>query len=254
MKIGIIGLGHLGTAVLQGLLQGGIPARDILVCEYTDALATAAVLRYGVRATTNADLPCTDCEVVLLAVRKAALVQIAPRMIATKGQALLVSFLAGVTAAEQRALLPGYHIVRAIPSLSAAQGRGVIGIAEDTLPGDRTACQKILPLLGREIYVPETDLEKVTVLGSSGLGFAAYVLDAFSRAGAAMFGNAESAEEIVRSIFTDALRETDFAATHKKVATPGGITERGIAAMERARLEAVFAKALQDALDKAEGR
>lgn len=256
MKIGLIGPGHLGTAALQALLRGGHAAADILVCARTKEAANALAERYGVQVTTDAACPCTECDVVLLVVRKPALLEIAPRMAAVKNPALLISFLAGVTQTEHAALLPTYQIVRAIPSLSMALGRGVVGVAQDTLPSGAAGslCAKILPLFGREIHVAEANLEKVTILGSSGLGFAAYVLDAFTRAGADMFGDAAIAEEIVRQIFADALCEPNFAETYKKVATPGGITERGILAMEEAALAAIFGKALRNALDKAEGR
>jgi pyrroline-5-carboxylate reductase len=107
----------------------------------------------------------------------------------------------------------------------------------------------ILEGMGFAFEVSEEDIEKVTAFSACGLGFAAYILGAFSAAGEKIGLPQELCREITKRTFTGAALSDDFTNMVSMVATKGGATERGIGYMKENRLEDIIENAVQCAYD-----
>jgi len=85
---------------------------------------------------------------------------------------------------------------------------------------------------------------------SCGLGFAAYLIDAFSTAGQAMGFSPDVAAQIAALTFKNACDRGDFRGTVKAVATPGGATEQGVLHMEKSKVFDIVAQAVRSAYER----
>jgi pyrroline-5-carboxylate reductase len=109
--------------------------------------------------------------------------------------------------------------------------------------------------LGKVVSLPEGQIETATGLMSSAPAYMALVAEAQIDAGVRHGIPADVAAELVVATMggTAALlehRDNDTLAVRREVTSPGGITARGLAALERRGLRAAFL----DAMDEVAGR
>ncbi|MEL4106032.1 NAD(P)-binding domain-containing protein [Oscillospiraceae bacterium WX1] len=247
MKIAIIGFGNLGHSLAEGLIKSGTASgRDICVCDASDEVRARASGQYGlaVTADVNDAIGCSD--VIFLVVKSYVFEKLAP----TIDRALLagktvVSFMAGVQFESIFGLIGPVDLVRGMPSLAIAACDGVVAY---TKAPDHVAA--IFHKLGYAFEAAPEDIEKVMAFSSCGLGFAAYLIDAFAAAGETMGFSPETCEKIAAQTFKNAIDRGDYKGTVKAVATKGGATEQGVLHMDACGVYTIVADAVKKAYDR----
>ncbi|MGE4483491.1 MAG: pyrroline-5-carboxylate reductase family protein [Oscillospiraceae bacterium] len=246
MKIAIIGFGHLGKALARGLIRSGVSLPgEIYISARTQVTLTTAERELGVIACGSPLDAALSANIVFLTVKSAVFEDISPTLTpALSPERSFVSFMAGITA-ERTGNLLGKPIIRAMPSIAIAECEGTIGYtrAPSVIAG-------IFGKLGLAFEVEERDIEKVTAFSGCGLGFAAYILDAYAKAGEALGFSPELSHSIAAMTFKSAAKSQDFAAMAKAVATKGGATEAGVLHFEERELPEIIKGAMQSAYDK----
>ena len=104
--------------------------------------------------------------------------------------------------------------------------------------------------LGYAFEVKEEDIEKVTAFSACGIGFAAYILNAFEQTGKDLGFNKEVSQKIVYNTFRNALESSNYFHTMESVATKGGATEQGILHFNEHHLDGTISEAVHKALQK----
>ena len=145
-------------------------------------------------------------------------------------------------------LIGEVSLVRAMPSLAIASCDGVIGYTKS--PPEVSG---IFEKLGYAFEIEPDDVERVMAFSSCGLGFAAYLIDAFASAGRTMGFSPEVSARIAAQTFGNAVDRGDFRATVAAVATPGGATEQGVVHMDQNDVYKIVADAVGKAYDRMAG-
>ena len=246
MKIGIIGFGNLGRALASGLIMSGVAAGDIHICDSSPGAREAAGKDYGVNASDDASFTFGSTEVVFLTVKGYVFEELAPGIDRDrlKGKTI-VSFMAGVSFEKIHSLIGDVDLVRGMPSLAIAQCEGVIGYTKASVE-----VAGILNKLGYAFEAAPEEIEKVMAFSSCGLGFAAYLIDAFATAGQTMGFSQEISAKIAGLTFKNAVDRGEFRNTVKAVATPGGATEQGIKHIDGSGLYETVAGAVRKAYER----
>jgi pyrroline-5-carboxylate reductase len=232
MKLGFIGAGNMASALARGL---GEPA---LVADIDHDRARALADAVGGQALgSNAEVA-EEADVVVLCHKPGQLADAAAE-VAGRAKAV-VSILAAVPTAKVEQAYPDVPVYRFIPNLPAEVGRGVLCYA----PGSRAAEgpeRELLELFGRAgVVIPLADealLEPAMAVMSCGPAFMALVAEAFAEAGAAHgLEPADARRMAVETMAGTAAwlerHELDTAGLRERVATPGGVTEKGLIALE----------------------
>jgi pyrroline-5-carboxylate reductase len=134
-KIGIVGLGNMGEAVMRALLAGGLSKEEIIFHEVKEARAKAIAEKYAVGHAASPEDVAARCASVLVAVKpqdaKAALAAIAPSLDDTR---VVISVMAGVTTSGISSMLgrPA-RIVRIMPNIGVMVGEGAVGMCANYL-------------------------------------------------------------------------------------------------------------------------
>ena len=244
MKIGIIGFGNLGRALCEGLIRScAASSSDIFVCDANEAAREFAVERFGVSAYGSVSETVNQADTVFLTVKSYVFEVLAPEIKNCRlADKTFVSFMAGMRFDAIYSLIGEVRLVRAMPSLAISSCDGVIGY---------TACESaVSDIFGKLGYAFETEpenIEKVMAFSSCGLGFAAYLIDAFAKAGAGMGFPPEVCDMIAARTFKNAVDRGSFAETVSAVATKGGATEQGVLHMEEKNVFGI----VEDAVTKA---
>ena len=246
MKIGIIGFGNLGRALASGLIKSGIAAADIFICDNSPDARTSAEKEYSVNASDDASFAVKNADTVFLTVKSYVFEKLAPGIDRKLWEGkTVVSFMAGAQFDWIYALLGDVALVRGMPSLAIAQCEGVIGYTKAP-----EAVAEIFGKLGYAFEVSPEEIEKVMAFSSCGLGFAAYLIDAFAAAGQTMGFSPDDSARIAALTFKNAVDRGGFRETVKAVATPGGATEQGVIHMDENHVYDIVADAVRKAYER----
>jgi pyrroline-5-carboxylate reductase len=249
MQLGFIGAGNMASALARGW------GEPVLCTDSGSGRAAALARELGGEAPAGNRALAERADVVVLAHKPAQLAEVAAE-IAGVAKAV-VSILARTPQADVRAAYPGTPVFRVEPNTPAEVGRGVLAFAEPDEPVDEElhrALKDRFAALGTVVEVPERLM--VVAGASSGVAPAYWALfveawvDAAVRRGmppglAATLvteGMAGTAELLRRY-------EGDTLALRRAVASPGGTTARGLAALERGGVRAALAQAMDDVVD-----
>jgi pyrroline-5-carboxylate reductase len=247
MKLGLIGAGNMASALARGW---GDP---VLVHDAYRPRAEALVEQLGGEVVaSNAELA-QRADVVLLAHKPAGLERVAAELDgAAKG---VISILGGVPLAALRAAYGTTPVVRMIPSVPVEVRQGVTCHARDGEATSELEAEAIalFERVGLVVSLDEAQMDVATGLMSCAPAYVALVAEAQVDAGVRAGLPADVAGELVAANIggTAALlqaRGMDTLAVRRAVTSPGGITARGLAALERGGVRAAFDDAMQAVL------
>jgi pyrroline-5-carboxylate reductase len=257
MKIGLIGCGNMARAMARGW-QEPVLCFDP-VAERAQALAAETggeALSSGVEVARRADL-------VVLCHKPAQLRQVAQEL-APIAKAV-ASILAATPLSALRDAYPGVPVFRFLPSLPAEVRAGAIVKAVEPArtaapetaasEGDASeaAVEELFARLGVLVRIDEPLVDVAMGLMSCAPAYVALVAEAQVDAGVRRGVPPAQASVLVTETLAgtaELLRRRDFdtLAVRREVASPGGITARGLAALEAGGLRAAFSDALDAVL------
>jgi pyrroline-5-carboxylate reductase len=247
MKLGLIGAGNMASALARGW---GDP---VLVHDAYRPRAEALVDELGGEVVASNGELAQRADTILLAHKPAGLERVASEV---GGEAKrVISILGGVPLAALRAAYGATPVVRMIPSVPVEVRRGVTCHARDAEADQQLEADAIalFERVGLVMSLDEWQLEIATALMSCAPAYMALVAEAQVDAGVRAGLAADVAGELVAANIagTAALlqaRGMDTLAVRRAVTSPGGITARGLAALERGGVRAAFDDAMQAVL------
>ena len=246
MQVGFIGAGNMARALARGW---GDP---VLCTDSGSGRAQALADELGGEAPASNRELAERADLVILAHKPAQLADVASE--AAGAAKAVVSLLAGTSQADVRSAYPGVPVFRVEPNTAAQVKRGVFVFAEADAHED-AALREQRP---RAVLAPGHRGRRAGALGGGGrrlLGRRARVLGAAGRGAGRRRGQGRDAGRAGRDAgHRDDGRlgraapcaRGDTLAVRREVASPGGTTARGLAALERGGVRAAFASAMDD--------
>jgi pyrroline-5-carboxylate reductase len=249
MRLGLIGAGNMASALARGI------GEPVLVYDVDTAKARALADELGGEAVgSNAELA-ERADALVLCHKPRQLEEVASEV---AGRArVVVSILAATTTEQVSAAYPGASIYRFIPNMNTEVRRGVLcyvpGPGASEGPED-----EILALMGRAGAVIALDdeplIEPAMALMSCGPAFMAFVAESFAEAGAA---HGLDPDDAMRMVVETMGGTADYLARHDydgpelraRVATPGGVTEKGLITLEERGLRDVCRAAVDTVVE-----
>jgi pyrroline-5-carboxylate reductase len=250
MRLGLIGAGNMASALARGI------GEPVLVHDLDEAKAKALVAELGGEVVgTNAELA-QRADVLMLCHKPKQLEDVAAEVGAAPK--VVISILAAVSTDRIASAYPEASIYRFIPNIPTEVQRGVLGYVAGPRAEDGPE-DEILELMGRSGTVIRLDdeplIEPAMALMACGPAFMALVAETFAEAGAAHGLD----QDVAMRMVVETMRGTaDYLARHdydgpdlrRRVARPGGTTERGLIVLEERGLRDVT-RAAVDAVVKA---
>jgi pyrroline-5-carboxylate reductase len=261
MKLGFIGGGVMGEAIIAGVLNKGVARPgEIAACDIAPARRDHLTKTYGVRVSEDAAAASDSSDIVMLAVKPQEF-PIAGRSLAgnLNGKQTVMSIMAGVTMDTLRSTLKHDAVIRAIPNTPAQIGQGMtVWTASDAVSDEaREDVRSVLSVLGHELYVPEEKyVDMATAVSSSGPAYVFLVIEAMIDAAVHIGLRREMAGPMVLQTVLGSARYAIETGKHpaelrNQVTSPGGTTTEGLLALEEAGVRAAFIEAVEAAYEKA---
>ena len=247
--IGLIGSGNMARALALGWDE------PVLCTDSGSGRAIElAALVGGEAVGSNRDLA-ERADLIVLA-HKPAQLDAVSREVAGAAQAV-VSILARTTQAEVRAAYPDMPVFRVEPNTPVEVRRGVLAFAVPDAPVDEQVRERVRELFGRlgtVLDVPESLMRIAGATGGVGPAYWALLVEAqvdsaIRRGMPPQLASSIVAETMAGSAELLRARGYDTLAVRRAVASPGGTTARGLAALERGGVRAALAQAMDDVVD-----
>jgi pyrroline-5-carboxylate reductase len=239
IKLGFIGVGNMGGAIIRGLVGGNRVVPNNLICYDPDPTRQAQMAGMGVEAALD-NTEVMHSQVVLLAVKP----QILPDVMAgvkdfARPWHLIISIAAGVPLKVLEEAFPESRVIRVMPNAPTLVSAGMAALAPGSAvtPDDLTLALELFQAVGQAVVVEERLMDAVTGLSGSGPAFVAIFIEALADGGVKMgLPRALAHTMAVQTVLGTAklcLEENLHPGQLKDMVTsPGGTTIAGIHALE----------------------
>ena len=233
----------MAAAMARGWARSESPP-EMLFCDVDSERAKHLAEEVG--GETRADLQslAADSDALLLAVKPAALVDVAGELGGESPP--ILSVMAATTLARINEAFPGVPVLRVIPNQPAEVGRGLMVHAAPQEGAE--ALIELLPAVGTAIEVPEETMDAAMAVMSCSPAYIALFAETLANAGAQDGLEPALSLELVAGTLegtAELLRERDPESIRKAVASPGGTTEAGLNELEAGGFREAIANAVE---------
>ncbi len=251
-KIAIIGMGKMGEAIAQGLIQSSLHSQyQISGTTRTEESAEEVRQSLKIKCATENEPAIKNADIVLLAVKPHQVEQILTACKASlRADQLILSICAAVTT-EQISEWSGHKtaIIRAMPNTPCLVKSGVTAICKGPRCKDEhlKLAEKIFGELGLVTILEESLFDGVTGLSGCGPAYIYLIIEALSEAGVKIGISRKQATLLAAQTMMGAakmvLERGEHPASLKdEVTTPAGCTIDGLMALEEGKLRVTLIK------------
>ena len=251
MRVGFVGSGNMAGGLARGwaAARGEPGAPDALLFADADPKrAQGLAVELGGEAVVGNEALADASDLVVLAVKPNVLDEVAPDLVGAGTPVL--SILAGTSLKALHEALPGIDLTRVMPNLGAQVREAVLCVVHGERVGavERRRVEELLALVGEVIELDEELIDAATAIMGCSPGYLALMAETLVEAGEREGLTAEQSLRMVARSMSATGRLLDLhepAALKAAVASPGGMTEAGLNALEGRE----FRETLQAAVD-----
>lgn len=255
MIVGFAGSGNMAGALARGLVRAAERPESMLFADSGSGRARTLADEVGGQPVESVEELADRSDVVVLAVKPAALEAVGPRIAGRTGA--VVSVLGATSLTRLRGALGATPVLRVMPNLAVEIGSGVVCFAPPPVPAaEIDATLALLAGLGSVVELPEQHLDAATAVMGCAPAYVALVAEAIAGAGAEAGLEPGLSARLVREAIEGvgrhlAVREP--AAMRTAIASPGGSTEAGLEVLAERDAGATFAAAVEASLRRMAG-
>ena len=240
-KIGLIGTGKMGEALIKGILHARLVPPDNIYASDADFVKLQSLAKeHKINTCRDNCGAVVKSDVLIIAVKP----QIVPAVLkeiknSIKNQ-LIISIAAGVPIETfENALPDGTKVVRVMPNIAATVKEAASAISPGSAVSkeDEAIAGEIFNAIGRTVILPEHLMDAVTGLSGSGPAYIFMIIEALADGGVHEGLDRKTAKLLAAQTVLGAAKMVLDNGTHTgelkdMVTSPGGTTIRGIRVME----------------------
>lgn len=275
MRIGFIGGGNMGQAMIAALLSSGRSAPpQVFACDIAASRTDVLKQTYGIHILSTPREIIHSCDIVVFAVKPQSIGPLLEALRSDRvfkdaaGRKRLISIAAGIRIEKleesiysgldekNKARLP---VIRVMPNTPALVGAGISGICANAYTGDDDLkiARALLSAMGEVFDCREADMDAVTAISGSGPAYLFYLAEAMIRAGVRLGFDATRSTALVRFTLKGAVALMEKLnlppeELRRRVTSPGGTTEAAIGHLDQRAVKQAIEEAILAAAKRAE--
>ncbi len=247
-KIGIIGGGNMGEAILSSIRQKcfvSVTEKDSSRSEY---------LRLNYKGNV-VDLPelISSSDIIIIALKpqdiEPVLKEMSPLLDKDK---LIISIAAGITTAYlEKNLGKKVKVIRAMPNMPAMIGEGITAVSAGKYvkDADIESARKIFDHLGKTVVVNEDLMDAVTAVSGSGPAYVFFFLECLIKSAQTLGLKEDLCKELVLTTFIGSIhllekQKMEPEILCAKVTSKGGTTQAALEIFKKNNFEEIITQAL----------
>ncbi len=258
-KVGFIGIGKMGGALVRTVLEKDILApSNIFLCDKIEK-KLYPFLQKGVRASSLEEIS-YKADILIIAVEpkevKSVLQSLKEKL---RPSQLIVSIAAGVTISFISRILGGsIPVIRIMPNAAIQVGEGISAICYSSKIDEEKLnfVKKMFASIGYVVELPEDKFDAVTGLSGSGPAYVYTTIQGLIKGGEMAGLSREISKEFaIQTVFGAAKLAKESKKSIKElissIVTPRGTTAEGIKVLEESNFIDILAKAILKATKRA---
>lgn len=266
--ISFIGAGNMSKAIISGLIEKGYPANKVMASNPSQGKLDALQADLGIEITNDNQEAIDFGDFVVLSVKPQLMQEVTKDFtLPSDGSGdgadkVFVSIAAGLTLARLKDFLPNKaKIVRVMPNTPSAIGLGMSGIfADDSVSTEQTeGVDAIMQSVGKTLVVDnEDDINTVIAAAGSSPAYFFLIAESMQKAAIDMGLNATNARMLVEQAMLGSATlmqnnpALELSELRAQVTSKGGTTAKAVESLQQDELPAIFAKAMQAAVKRAD--
>lgn len=257
-KIGFIGCGNMGGALVRAAAKAVDPAR-IIINNRTQAKAEKLAAETGV-CTGDLRSVAEECSYIFLGVKPQGLPglleQIRDVLKARTGRFVLISMAAGTSIARIKELAGDYPVIRIMPNLPVSVGAGtILYCSEDITEEEHAFFTRLMSHAGMLCPLSESLIDAGSAVSGCSPAFAFMFIEALADGGVQCGLSRKDAQLFAAQTLLGSAKLLLESGAHPgelkdAVCSPGGTTIAGVMALEKGAFRASAADAVISAYNK----
>ncbi len=254
-KVGVIGTGVIGEALIKVLLVLGVSPTSIQIREKRENRKQEVINQYGVIDFKSAE----EVDVLLVAVKPQDFKETLNELGAFQSDSpLLISFAAGIKIEKIEEQLGAHtRVIRVMPNTPISMGRGMSALSagSNVTAEDVEWTKRFLSASGQVIIVDEKLQDVVTATSGSGPAYYFAFTEAIAAAGERLGLSKEDATLLAKETLIGAAlmvekSEKDLATLRENVTSPNGTTAAALKSLDASGFNEVIYEAMKAARDR----
>ncbi|RHW75654.1 pyrroline-5-carboxylate reductase [Colwellia sp. RSH04] len=262
-KIAFIGAGNMAKSIIIGLVNSGVPAKNIIVANPSPEKRLALAKEFGINQTASNIDAVEFADIIVLSVKPHFIEQVC-QDISKKvniSNKLFLSVAAGTTIENMQAALNAkVSVVRTMPNTPSQLGLGMSGLfaSIEVNEAEKAAANKLMSAVGEVIWVDSEDkINEITAVAGSGPAYFFLFMEAMQKQ-AQQFGFTEQESRLlVQQTALGAAQMVEhspiaISQLRENVTSKGGTTFAALETFRKQGIEEMVAKSMQAALTRAQ--
>ena len=256
MKLCVIGLGKIGTALIQGILNSGLYSQNKIIGSDIKVKNTDINEEYFNIETTNNNVESVKkADVVLLAIKPQVMDHVLEEISeAVKGK-LIISIAAGISNSHLKEKLAlDVRTIRVMPNTPVLVKSGISAVApgRNATDSDVKLVKNIFEGVGEVVEVKENLMDAITGLSGSGPAFIYIMIEALADGGVLAGISREMAVQLTAQTMLGSAKMVLETKNHPgllkdMVTSPAGTSIRGIEVLEKHGIRGILIDAVKEA-------
>ncbi len=264
-RIGFIGAGNMGSAMIGGIISHGVCDKEqIIASSASEADIARAKSEFGIEAVFDNSAVAGQSDIVILAVKPYQLDEVLPQVRdAIDAETIVVSIAAGKTISSIESALMSVDVVgklrvfRAMPNTPALVGEAMTGLAPGTnvTEADYDIVLQIFNSFGRAEIITEEEIEIITGLSGSSPAYVYMMIEAMADCAVEQGFNRQKAYLFASQAVLGSAKMVRDTGRHPgelkdAVTSPGGTTIAGVRALEEGGFRSTVADSIRAAIER----
>ena len=258
MKLGFIGAGNMGSAILNGILKEGFLTADQIAIADKQAAQCAQFASQGVCVMQDNKTLVDACECVLLAIKPIYTAQVIEEVYEQLQGKFVISIVAGWTYDMLSGALPqSTRFVRVMPNtpLAVGEGMSLLSLRSRCTDDEFAFAKQIFASAGKVAEVEDHVFVAATSINGCGPAFVYQFIEALADGGVRYGVPRAMAYELAAQTLIGAAKMVQETGDHPgklkdAVCSPGGTTIEGVYALEKGGMRAAVMDALGATIEK----
>ncbi len=262
-KIAFIGAGNMARAIIIGLINSGVAAKNIIVANPSPENRIRLANEFGVQQTSDNIEATTFADIIVLSVKPNVICDVCQQLsnISDIANKLFVSVAAGTTIAQiQQALNSQVALVRVMPNTPAQLGLGMSGLfaSKEVNSEQKAVSDKLMSAVGKIIWLETEDkINNITALAGSAPAYFFLFMEAMEKQAQILGFNAQESRMLVQQTALGAAQMVEhntaaISTLRENVTSKGGTTFAALEQFRKEGLDQMVSNAINAALARAE--
>ncbi len=259
MKFGFLGAGNMSSAIIKGMVKGGLSGKEILAFNPSKEKLKALRSECKILIAENRD-EILDCDVIILGVKPQVLDNIIGEIKTRLGERkpLIISLAVGKTIEYLETNLgEDKPLVRVMPNINAKSLMSTTGYCTNSKVSttQEQIVEEVFAAIGTITKIPENMFSIFSAIAGSSPAFAYLYIDAVAHAAVKAGMPKKQALEIAASTVMGSAKMILQSSGHPwqlidEVCSPGGTTIEGLYSLQKSSFEASITKAIDAVIEK----